>query len=105
MNKAFKNKLRKSFSEWYAEEVTKLVENGTQVNCVNIDICMSIVKELSSRWILSAYGYIHSSPDIIRNRFRKAGITSAIKDGIEAPNAMVSKSEHDPFESDDDPDC
>ena len=49
MNKPFKDKLRKGFSEWYAEEITKQLENGTQVDCVNIDMRMSIVKELSSR--------------------------------------------------------
>ena len=54
---------------------------------------MSIVKELSSRWILSAYDYICSSPDIVRNGFRKAGIATAIEDGIEAPNTMVSESD------------
>ena len=25
-------------SEWYAEEVTKQLENGTQVDCVNVDV-------------------------------------------------------------------
>ena len=54
------------------------------------------------RWILSAYNYICSSPDIVRNEFRKA---SAIEDGIEAPNPVVSELDHDPFESNDDPDC
>ena len=49
--------------------------------------------------------YICSSPDIVRNGFRKAGIATAIEDGIEAPNTMVSESDDDPFESDDDPDC
>ena len=49
VNKPFKDKLRKGFSEWYAEEITRQLENGTQVDCVNIDKRMSIVKELSSR--------------------------------------------------------
>ena len=67
---------------------------------------MSVVKELSSRWILSAYDYIHCSPDIIRNGFQKAGITSAIEDGIEAPCPLApitsQESDNDPFASDDD---
>ena len=38
VNKAFEDKLRIGFSEWYAEEVTKQMENGTQVDCVNVDM-------------------------------------------------------------------
>ena len=85
VNKPFKDKLRIGFSEWYAEKVTKQMENGTQVDCVNVDMRMSVVKELSSRWIVSAYDYIRSSPEIVLNGFRKAGITSAIEYGIETP--------------------
>ena len=103
VNKPSKDKLRKGFSAWYAEEVKKQMENGTQVDSVNVDMRMSVVKELSSRWIMSAYDYIRSSPDIIRNGFRKAGITSTIEDGIEA--FQLQHSDDDPLESDDDADC
>ena len=64
--------------------------------------CMSIVKELSSRWIFVSLDYIRSSPDIVCNGFRKAGIVSTIEDGIEAPYPVVSESDHGSFESDDD---
>ena len=106
VNKPFKDRLRKGFSEWYAEEVSKQMQNGTEVDCVDVDMRMSVVKELSSRWILSAYDYIRCSPDIIRNGFQKAGITSAIEDGIEAPCTVApitsQESDNDPFASDDD---
>ena len=111
VNKPFKDKLRKGFSEWYAEEVTKQIENGTGVDCVNVDMRMSVIKELSSRWIMSAYDHIRSSPDIICNGFRKAGITSAIENGIEASDPLISatfrESDDDPFasESDDNTNC
>ena len=40
---------------------------------------MSVVKELSCKWIISGYDHIRSSPEIIRNGFKKAGIISAIE--------------------------
>ena len=40
---------------------------------------MSTVKELSSKWIMSAYDYMNSSPQIVCNGFRRAGISSAVE--------------------------
>ena len=104
VNKPFKDKLRKGFSEWYAQEVAKQLANDTQIDCIHVDMRMSVVKELSSKWIVSAYDYIRSSPEIIRNGFKKAGITSAIEDGIEAAEIAVTPqdSDNDPFDSDTD---
>ena len=85
------------------------MENGTHVDCVNVDMQMYVVKELSSRWTMSAYDYICSSPDIICNGFKKAGITSAIQNGIEAIDPLVSATfqefDDDPFVLDDNTDC
>ena len=43
---------------------------------------MFTVKELSRKWIMSAYDHIRSSPEIVKNGFKKAGITYAIENGI-----------------------
>ena len=43
VNKPFKDNLRKGFSMSYAEEVTRQMENGTQVDSVNVDMRMSVV--------------------------------------------------------------
>jgi hypothetical protein len=58
---------------------------------------MSIVKELSCKWIMSAYDHIRSSPEIVKNGFKKAGIVNAIENGT----AVTSYPDlhHDPFDS------
>ena len=71
VNKPFKDKLRRGFSEWYAQEVAKQLTDNVQPDAVHIDMRMSIVKKLSCRWIMSAYNHIHSSPEIVRNGFKK----------------------------------
>lgn len=40
------------------------------------------MKELSSHWFISAYDHIGSNPDIIKNGFKKAGITEAFEKGL-----------------------
>ena len=42
-----------------------------------------VVKQLSCMWIMSGYDHMRSSPEIIRNGLKKAGIISAIEDGVE----------------------
>ena len=68
----------------------------------HIDTRMSVVKELSCKWIMSANDHIRSSPEIIKNGFKKAGIISAIEHGVEqvtADSEAALESDKDPFDS------
>ena len=104
-NKPLKDKLRRGFSEWYTQEITKQLEDGKRPDEIHIDTRMSVVKELSCKWIMSGYDHIRSSPEIIRNGFKKAGIISAIEHGVEqvtADSEAALESDKDPFDSDSD---
>ena len=64
---------------------------------------MSIVKELSCRWIMSTYDHIRSFSEIVKNGFNMAGITSAVENGVELPEDLVaaeSSDSEDSFSSD-----
>ena len=69
---------------------------------------MSVVKELSGTWSVSTYDYIGSSPVIIENAFKKAGIISGIENGVKGPGPVISvtsqESDNDPFDSEGDTD-
>ena len=102
VNKPFKDTLRSKFSEWYAHEV---VEAGKQVEEVQVEMRMSVMKELSSWWFISAYDHIRSNPDIVKNGFKKAGITEALEKGLPEVDLeldLQDLSENDPFSSDSD---
>ena len=43
---------------------------------------MSLMKELSSRWFISAYDHIRYNPDIVKHGFKKTGITKALEKGL-----------------------
>ena len=47
------------------------------------------VKELSSQWFISAYDHIQSNPDIVKNGFKKAGITDALEKGLPEADAEL----------------
>ena len=44
VNKPFKDKLRRGFTEWYTNEVAKQLKDGSQADAIHIDMCMSIVR-------------------------------------------------------------
>ena len=105
VNKPFKDTLRSKFSEWYAHEVSKQLEAGKQVEEVQVEMRMSVMKELSSRWFISAYDHIRSNPDIVKNGFKKAGITEALEKDLPEADLdldLQDLSENDPFSSDSD---
>ena len=81
--------------------MTKQLQDGKQPDNLNIDTRMSVVLELSCKWIMSGYDHIRSSQEIVKHRFKKAGIISAIDDGVEqalqASNATLISAE-DPFD-------
>ena len=102
VNKLFKDKLRRGFSEWYTHEVAKQLEDGKQTDEIHVDTRISVVKELSCKRIMSGYDHNRSSPEIIKNGFKKAEIISAIEHGVEqvtADSEVALESDKDLFDS------
>ena len=60
---------------------------------------MSVIKEVSSKWLLSTYDHIKSHPDIVQNGFRKAGIPGALENELTNKMAIENR-EDDPSASD-----
>ena len=70
VNKPAKDFLRGKFEEWYSEQI---YEQGT---VTPITFPLHLMKPLGATWIKELYAYLAGRPDIIRNGFRVAGITS-----------------------------
>ena len=89
------------FLEWYSQEVSKQIDTGTPPDAVNVDMRMSLIKEHSCKWLVSAYDHIRSHPDIIVNGFKKAGIIDALGNKLPAPDnlAIENGDDDDPFAS------
>ena len=92
-NKALKDQLRSSFQQWYAQQVSKQLQQGKNLEDVNVDMRLSVVKELQAKWMVSAYDYLHANPQIGINGFKEAGIVAAIED----PDSIAVSADEDPF--------
>ena len=78
VNKSVKEHLRRCFQSWYSEQVQEKLQSGEELENITIDLRMSVMKELSAHWIVSACDHIRSHAEIITNGFKKAGIVDAI---------------------------
>ena len=96
-NKAVKDHLRANFQTWYAEQVTSQLQQGKKAEEVKVDMRLSILKEMQAKWIVSAFDYLRSHPEIGINGFKTAGIVKA----IEEPESLVlsndKEEDEDPF--------
>ena len=96
-NKAMKDHLRANFQTWYAEQVTSQLQQGKKAEEVKVDMRLSILKEMQAKWIVSAFDYLRSHPEIGINGFKAAGIVKA----IEEPESLVQgndrEEDEDPF--------
>ena len=78
VNKPIKGFLRRRFQTWYADEIVKQLQKGTDVSKIQpADMCMSTVKPLGAKWIIEAFDYIKNEPSIIKNGFKEADIIKA----------------------------
>ena len=77
VNKAVKNFLRQQFQRWYADQVCEQLARNK--NSELVDLKLSIVKPLGASWMIKAYDYIKSQPDIVINGFKGSGLFDSIK--------------------------
>lgn len=77
VNKPMKDEVKRNFQIWYANEVqTQLMK--VPVHKVKVDISAPVIKAKSIGWFISSWDYITAHPDIVKNGFRKCGITEAV---------------------------
>ena len=55
VNKAEKDHLRKQFQSWYADQVRRQLEDGTEPKNVKVDTKLSAIKTPSAKWLVSMY--------------------------------------------------
>ena len=66
------------FQEWYVKEITKQFEDGTDVYSVNVNLNLSMMKQLHAQWVIGLYDDMQNRPNFIRKGFELAGVTDAI---------------------------
>ena len=58
VNKSAKSYLRQKFSTWYVEQVNLQLSGGKQASKVQVDMRLSVMKELSAKWLEGLYDHL-----------------------------------------------
>ena len=79
INKAVKDFMRSRFIEWYSTKVLeRLSSSSTEDPIVSIDLKLTTMKPLITKWMVQLFNYFSSNPSLITNGFKAAGINEAV---------------------------
>ena len=94
VNKHCKSYLKRSFSEWYSQQIKNQLSLGKKVEEIKIEFHLTTLKPLHTKWLVVYYNDITSEngSSVIINGWKAAGIYDAIKAGSSGLQSI------DPFE-------
>ena len=80
VNKAAKDFTRKKFSEWYTRQLTNGMDNGIELDDIEINYRLSVLKPLHATWLISLYSHMNSpeGKEVSASSWKKSGIFEAI---------------------------
>ena len=86
VNKPAKDYLKRSFEQWYSDEVMKQLTGEADIESMEIepiDLRLAAVKEMTAKWLVDMAKYISDNPHITVSGFLRSGIPGAL-DGFNA---------------------
>ena len=79
------NKFAKNmkFSPWFSRKISLRLENGVELDDIEVDNRLSVLKPLHAKWLVELYNHMSTDDgkEIVANGWKKAGIFDAIKLG------------------------
>ena len=83
VNKFVKDLMKGKFSTWLSRQISLGLENGVELDDIEVHYCLSVLKPLYVKWLVESYNHmsIDEGKEIVANDWEKAGIFDAIKLG------------------------
>ena len=79
VNKPAKDFLHEKFRQWYAGEVQKQLEAGTDEENVKVNMGMPVMKEVGAQWLTALYDRLQNEKITVINGFKNVRIVEAVK--------------------------
>ena len=67
------------FEEWYAREIFKQLDGGSNIYDVNVPLKLSTIKPIHAKWLIGLYDYFRNNRDMIVKSFEMAGLKEALE--------------------------
>ena len=81
VNDFFKKRMKEYFTEFYADIVTKHLDNGKELENLSVDLRTSVIKPIHGQWLIKAFEQLSQQKDLVKKGFDQGGITEAIRSG------------------------
>ena len=83
VNKFAKDFMKGMFSTWFSRQVSLGLENGVELDDIQVDYRLSVLKPLHAKWLIELYNHMSTDEgkEIVSNGWKKAGIFGTIKLG------------------------
>ena len=80
VNDDFKQKIKDGFNQWYSTQISDQLDSNVDLSKIKVDLRISELKPAHARWVVDAFRYLQSSPQIVLRGFQKTGIEGAIRE-------------------------
>ena len=107
-----KRMMKNKFTLWYADQISRALDKGRDLNNIEVSLKLSVVKPLHAKWIIEMYDHMTSAAGkaVCLKAWEVTGILGAVKKGLKElahidpfndidPLASVSFENEDPLEN------
>jgi hypothetical protein len=79
-----KRMMKNKFTLWYADQITRALDDGNELNNINVSMKLSVVKPLHAKWIIEMYDHMTSTAGkaVCLKAWEVTGISAAVKKGL-----------------------
>ena len=105
--------MKNKFTLWYADQITRALDEGKDLNNIEVSLKLSVVKPLHAKWIIEMYDHMTSTAGkaVCLKGWEVTGMLGAVKKGLKElapridpfndidPLASVSFENEDPLEN------
>ena len=81
INKFAKDFMKGMFSTWFTRQISRGLENGVELDDIEVDYRLSILKPLHAKWLVELCNHMFTDEgkEIVANDWKRTGIFDAIK--------------------------
>ena len=93
VNGYVKRFMRAKFNSWYSSQLRRQLDEGKQLQDIDVPLCLSILKPFHAEWLVDFYSHMTTTAgrNIILSGWKSAGIMEALQAGTDGLESL------DPF--------
>ena len=84
VNDSLKKKLKRSFSNWYANKVHTYLKHHRDTTGLHVDLKTSTIKPIHARWLIDSVLWLKQQKEKLIHGWRESGILEVVDQGLSA---------------------